>query len=556
MKKTKISVKFIEISTLLPTLLIAAISLYGWLVRQLRYSSFFEDYVPMAPSTALFMLIISLFLVFRLFSPAQSWRRYLFFPLLWVILVFSILLILAFFVGIDNGYEYKLLGNYEVEITTDEAIGIMSPITALLFVFLSLYFLIPASSFEKHRKRYYTRQTLIFLVFLFSFILLTGYIYNAPLLYGSGIVPVALPTALCFFLLCFPVFYRDGFPFVNPGNTSIGLRLLKSFLPLVIIMIVFQGFLHTNVVLKTQNPTLISALVLFIAIILSVLFIHRISHTFGTALQKAEDELIIKNAEVNDQNRKLIQMNLELEAERQKAEESDRLKSAFLANMSHEIRTPMNGILGFTGLLQERNVSPENQKEFLNLIQKSGDRLMTIINDIIDISKIESGQVSLNYANMDIREHLTYIQSFFQPEADKKKIQFRVESNLSDADAFISGDSEKLYSIFINLVKNAFKFTRKGSIKLVCNHESSVLSFRVQDTGIGIPPDRQKAVFERFIQADILDRDARQGAGLGLAISKAYVEMMGGKIWLESEPGRGSTFFVTIPFLQPTGTKN
>jgi PAS domain S-box-containing protein len=241
-----------------------------------------------------------------------------------------------------------------------------------------------------------------------------------------------------------------------------------------------------------------------------------------------------------------------------KAEESDRLKSAFLANMSHEIRTPMNGILGFADLLKEPGLKGDEQQAYITIIEKSGQRLLNIINNIVDISKIESGLMMLNINKSDINAQIGDIYNFFKPEAEAKMIQLSFNNTLPAEKAIIETDSEKLYAILTNLVKNALKYTHVGSIefgyKIVeTQNIASIqciacLQFYVKDTGIGIPKNRQEAIFERFIQADISDIMAYQGAGLGLAISKAYVEMLGGKIWVESEAGKGSTFYFTLPY--------
>ncbi len=236
----------------------------------------------------------------------------------------------------------------------------------------------------------------------------------------------------------------------------------------------------------------------------------------------------------------------------EKAEESDRLKSAFLANMSHEIRTPMNGILGFAEVLKDPDLTSEQQQEYLGIIERSGARMLNIINEIVDISKIESGQMKVLISETNVNEQLMFITKFFQTEAETKGLQLSYKTALSTDDAVLLTDREKLYAILTNLVKNAIKYTDEGSIEFGCKiletRQSVSLQFYVKDTGIGIPKHRQKAIFERFIQADIVDKMARQGAGLGLAISKAYIEMLGGKIWVESEDGKGSAFYFTLPF--------
>jgi PAS domain S-box-containing protein len=239
----------------------------------------------------------------------------------------------------------------------------------------------------------------------------------------------------------------------------------------------------------------------------------------------------------------------ELLQAKEKAEESNKLKSAFLANMSHEIRTPMNGILGFAALLKEPHLSGDQQQEYIKTIERSGDRMLNIINNIVDISKIESGLMEVNRTPTNINEQLEYVYTFFEPETEKKQLQLVLKKNLDRAGVITNTDREKLYSILINLVKNAIKYTNEGVIEIGSDKKDDVLEFYVKDTGIGIPDNRQEAVFERFIQADIADIHAFQGAGLGLSIAKAYTELLGGRIWLESEEGKGSTFFFSIPYI-------
>ncbi len=232
---------------------------------------------------------------------------------------------------------------------------------------------------------------------------------------------------------------------------------------------------------------------------------------------------------------------------KESAEESDRLKSAFLANMSHEIRTPMNGILGFSELLRTPGLTGDEQLEYIRIIEKSGARMLNIINDIIDISKIEAGLIKPELTESNINEQVEFIYNFFKPETEAKGMKISFKISLTAKEATMITDREKLYAILTNLVKNAIKYTARGVIEIGYHKQHEYLVFYVKDTGIGIPEDRQAAIFERFVQADIEDRKAQQGAGLGLAITKSYIEMLGGKIWVESEEGIGSTFFFTLP---------
>jgi len=266
-------------------------------------------------------------------------------------------------------------------------------------------------------------------------------------------------------------------------------------------------------------------------------------------------------AVMNITERKLAEVALNQAKE--KAEESDRLKSAFLANMSHEIRTPMNGILGFTDLLKEPGLSGKEQKKFISIIEKSGTRMLNTINDIVDISKIESGLVEVSFSDVNLNSLLDELFEFFIPEAENKNIQFSITSRLPEQNALIKSDKVKLNAILTNLIKNAIKYTDSGKIEFgvstsstsknkavseLVQGRSDILKFYVKDTGIGIPVERQKAIFDRFVQADIEDKKAYQGSGLGLAISKAYVEMLGGEIFVESKGGVGTQFYFTLPF--------
>lgn len=244
------------------------------------------------------------------------------------------------------------------------------------------------------------------------------------------------------------------------------------------------------------------------------------------------------------------QMIHDLVAAKDRAEESDRLKSAFLANMSHEIRTPMNGILGFAELLKQPRLPDEEQQLFISMIEKSGERLLNIINDLISISKIESGQMDVWYTETNINEQIDFLYNFFAPEARQKGIQLITTCPLSNSAAIIKTDREKLYAILTNLVKNAIKFTNKGYIEFGYQTTPEYLLYYVKDTGIGIITSKQKFIFERFVRATTDLHGQYEGAGLGLAISKAFVEMLGGKIWLESEEGKGTCFYFTLPFAQ------
>ena len=264
--------------------------------------------------------------------------------------------------------------------------------------------------------------------------------------------------------------------------------------------------------------------------------------------RKAVISMAVDITERKNIEKKIKNQNKELTIAKEKAEESDRLKSAFLANMSHEIRTPMNGILGFAGILKEPNLTGEDQQKYIGIIEKSGARMLNIINDIIDISKIESGLMTLNLKQSNINEQIEYVYSFFKPEIEAKGIKLSFKNSLPAKEAIIKTDREKVFAILTNLVKNAIKFTNKGSIEFGYQKKDKLLEFFVKDTGKGIPHEKKDIIFERFMQAGKSFDINREGTGLGLSISKAYIEMLGGKIWVDSEEGIGSTFYFTLPY--------
>jgi signal transduction histidine kinase len=252
--------------------------------------------------------------------------------------------------------------------------------------------------------------------------------------------------------------------------------------------------------------------------------------------------------QVIKKTRELKKSQQELIIAKEKAEESDRLKSSFLANMSHEIRTPMNGILGFAELLKKSDLKGDQQQRYIEIIEDSGNRMLNIINDIVDISKIEAKLMDVYMAGTNINEQIKYIYIFFTPEAERKGLHISIRKSLPDEEAIVNTDREKIYAVLTNLVKNAIKYTIEGSIEIGYERKEPNLEFFVRDTGIGIPEDRQKSIFKRFVQVENSYTNTQEGAGLGLSISKAYVEMLGGEIWVDSIEGKGSTFYFTIPY--------
>ena len=276
-------------------------------------------------------------------------------------------------------------------------------------------------------------------------------------------------------------------------------------------------------------------------------------------LKKSHEELelrvIERTTELLDEVKKHIVTEQKLLLAKEKAEESDKLKSAFLANMSHEIRTPLNAILGFSDLLLQEDIDADSKKKFVQYIQKSGESLTNLINDIIDISKIEAGQLKIEKENFFAKQFLTEIfESFSESESsplEDKEIDFRLDiENVEDVNFFT--DRLRIRQIIVNFVHNALKFTEKGSVKLgytiINDNQQAEIEFFVKDTGLGIEKNKIDIIFGRFQKIEENKKKLYRGTGLGLAISKNLSVLLGGKIRVESDFGKGSSFYLKLPY--------
>lgn len=259
--------------------------------------------------------------------------------------------------------------------------------------------------------------------------------------------------------------------------------------------------------------------------------------------------IIISNSQKLKQDYQLLKKaETDLLMAKEKAEESDRLKTAFLKNISHEIRTPMNSILGFAGLLKEQDLSAEYKEMYLLNMINSGQRMLNTIYDIIDLSRVQSGQISAIMMRTNMAEQLYRLQEVFETAAKEKNMEFRCPIAKEDMNVFFYTDSELLNTILQKLLWNAFKFTNRGYVEVGYQVVGNQFEFFVKDTGVGVHESQRTFIFEYFRQGnDSLSRN-HEGNGLGLTIAKAYVEILGGTIWVEDNEGNGSIFKFTIPY--------
>ena len=361
------------------------------------------------------------------------------------------------------------------------------------------------------------------------------------------------------------IYLLGGYLFVIKGPDSLGLVLLLAYSILSAILLGYKSsvysvvlnilllavafvlhytsFITNELLLNLSIGTYLNLVALFVVVNIITLF-PLVSFINGMTFS-FEKELRYKNI-LSKEREKLMRAKI-------KAEESDVLKTSFLSNMSHEIRTPMNAILGFSNLLSHKEISASEKEEFVNLIRINGKNLLTLVEDIIDISKIDSGQLQVKNSPVCLHEILKDVYDSFWDDIKRRgqlNIKLYLNEGISDKKTMILTDAFRLRQVLINLVGNGIKFTDRGFVEFgyeLKNEE--VLQFYIKDTGIGLPKGKEQEVFERFSKfSNDKQKMLYGGTGIGLSIAKDVVSLMGGKIWVESEEKVGSTFYFTIPY--------
>jgi len=514
----------------LSTIALGLFVLIGWALGIEPLKSVLSGLETMKPSTAL-TFILSGGLLYLRASPHDLSSAAVQNALGVTILVIGIVTLLKYWLGVD-----LLIGNYLIGVGWAlDATRPMSVPSALEFVLFAVAMLLPRRT-QSNDLAFVTTTMLGMLIALLVF---AGYLYNLPILYEPlPASSIALHTAIASFILFVGAALtrpKTGWvSLLEPGSVTVSFApwLLPGIVVLPIAMgWVLQEFIDTS----TVSPALGVDLFALSSVLFLVIVVWRtgiIANRLGRNLELQEQlEGILRKA-------------------RAEAEEATAAKSDFLANMTHELRTPLNSIVGFAGLLAKSPILNDKDRRFANIIDGSSQSLLALVNDILDFSSLEAGAVTLHPVAFSLPKLVEDVAASVSLMADEKDLKIKIERGNTVSEAHF-GDPVRLHQVLLNLVNNALKFTSKGGITIAVSaaeHSDSVqhLRIEVRDTGIGIPPEKVQALFQRFAQADSSIHSRFGGTGLGLAICKRLVELMGGRVGIESVQGKGTTVWIDL----------